>query len=212
MDRTARFARGDLRRRAVALFEQQLWCWGRDVARPQGNVFLALGMCRYPPPDPACECTAYTARVAGDGVVWLWGFGLLYWRPDVGGVFVRRFGFEPLLARLPICPLHSPDGLAPLVARPTSAGQHATAATAVRAAAGWVAGYEHWIAETYGTAYRETTLAARSRSPAVPAADMARSWEHLAKKGRRLTAAPLPPPAGAKSLLLAPLFQQARNR
>ena len=173
---TTRFVRSDLRRKAVALLDQQIWCWGRDVCRPEGNLLLHLGMCRYRSPVNGNDRTAYTGRVPGDGVVWLWGFGVAYWQPDVGGVFLRRYGFDPLLLPTPLDrPVHTLDELAPWVIRPTTAGQRRTAAAAVRAAAGWVAAYEHWVAESYGTGYREGALAVRGTTPVVPARDMARA-------------------------------------
>jgi len=182
---TTRRTRTDLRRRAVALLDQQLWCWGRDVARPEGNVLLGLGMCRYPSAVPGSDRTAYTGRT-GNGVVWLWGFGLVYCFPNLGGVFLRRYGFDPVLVEEPRRPVHAPEHLAPFV-RPTAARQRATAGELVRAAAAWIAGYEHWIAESLGTTYREATLATRDKPPTVPAKEMARSWEHLAKKSVRLS-------------------------
>jgi len=201
---TTRRARTDLRRRAVALLDQQLWCWGRDVARPEGNVLLDLGMCRYRSAEQGPDRTAYTGRVAGDGTVWLWGFGLMYCDPKRGGVFLRRNGFEPLLVDTPPeRPVHSSEQLGPLI-RPTTAQQRATAGALVRAVAAWIAGYEHWIAETFGTAYREAILAARDKPPVVPAQEMAAAWEHLAKKATRLTLSP-PTLIGARSKLLAVL-------
>lgn len=182
----ARRARTDLRRRAADLLDQQLWCWGRDVARPQGNVLLGLGMCRYRSAEPGPDRTAYTGRVAGDGVVWLWGFGLLFCLPERGGVFLRRNRFEPLLVeRPPERPVHRPEDVGPCL-RPVAARHKATAGELVRAVAAWAAGYEHWVAETFGRAYRESTLAARGRAPAIWAGDMAGAWEHLAKKSFRL--------------------------
>lgn len=200
---TTRPARTDLRRRAAALLDQQLWCWGRDIVRPEGNLLLGLGMCRYRSTEPGLNCTAYTGRVAGDGVVWLWGFGLLFCLPDIGGVFLRRYGFDPVLVTEPQRPVHALEQLGQFV-RPTSARHRATAEKLVRAAAGWVAGYEHWIAETFGTTYREATLAARDKLPAIPARDMAKAWEHLAKKSVRLSA-PAPSPRGPWAQLFAAL-------
>jgi len=182
-----RWARKDLRRRAVALLDQQLWCWGRDVARPAGNVLLELGMFRYRSTGPGPGRTAYTGRAADDSVVWLWGFGLLFCLPNLGGVFLRRYKFDPLLiARPPGHPVHAPEHLVGLT-RPTTARQRVVANALVRAAAEWVAGYEHWIAETLGTSYRGAALASRDKPTAVPAPEMARAWEHLAKKAPRLT-------------------------
>jgi hypothetical protein len=76
----SRAARSTLRRRAAGLLEKQLWCRGRDVAWPVGNVLPSLGMCGFRPPGPGGG-TAYTGRIAGDGVVWI-----LYSRDAVLGV------------------------------------------------------------------------------------------------------------------------------
>jgi hypothetical protein len=127
----------------------------------------------------------------------------VYCLPEHGGVFLRRYGFDPVLVAEPQNPVHRPEELAPF-ARPNTARQRATAIELVRAAAEWAAGYEHWVAETFGTAYREGTLAARDKPPAVPAKDMARAWENLAKKSVRLSD-PAPSPRGPWGPLLATL-------
>ena len=185
--------RTGLRRRAAALLDQQLWCWGRDVARAEGNVLLGLGMCRYRAAEPGRERSAYTGRVRGGGVVWLWGFGVYFWLPDLGGAFFRRKGFAPLLRTAPLdAPVHAVAQFAGL-RRPATAGDRTCAARLVRATCEWAAEYEHWIAESFGTAYRAATLTARDRAPAVPAREMPRAWEHMAKKAHRLCAgAPAP--------------------
>jgi hypothetical protein len=185
--------RSHLRRRAAALLDQQLWCWGRDVARPEGNVLLELGMCRYRTAEPGRERSAYTGRVRGDGVVWLWGFGAYFWLPGLGGAFFRRKGFEPLLRAAPLeAPVHAVAHLVGL-RRPATSGERTRAAKLVRATCEWVAEYEHWIAEALGTEYRAAALAARDRAPSVTAREMPRAWEHLAKKAHRLCAgAPTP--------------------
>lgn len=177
-----------LRRWATDLFDQQLWCWGRDIARPEGNVLLDVGMCRHRPSEPKRGGTLYRATLHGDAEVWLWGFGLLYREPGLGCVFLRRSGFDPVLVeRPPERPVHRPEHLGTLT-RPANAGQTATARALVRGVAGWVAGYEHWVAESLGVDYRREVLEARDESPTVPAPAMASSWERLARKSLRLSA------------------------
>ncbi|MBM3980693.1 MAG: hypothetical protein FJ304_10485 [Planctomycetes bacterium] len=177
---------GDYRRHASVLLDQQLWCWGRDVVRPEGNLLLALGMCRYRAATAAGATSAYTGRVAG-GTVWLWGFGVLYSDDATGGtVFLQRYDFVPKLVARPLgAPVYRSTDL-PGLARPSSAGERALARTLVRRVAEWVARYEHWVAENHGVAYRRAALAARDRSPAVPAERMAAGWERVAKKAVRL--------------------------
>jgi hypothetical protein len=184
---TADRSRAAFRRRATGLLDQQLWCWGRDIVRPAGNILLDLGMCRHRPADSTRERSLYTGRVAGNAEVWLWGFGLLYCTPDRGGVFLRRYGFDPLLVEHPPeGPVFRPADVGP-VTRPATAGGRRNLVELVRAAAGWMARYEHWVAEEFGTAYREATLAARDQPPVVPACDMALEWESVEKKASRVS-------------------------
>lgn len=178
-------SRGDLRRWATDLFDQQLWCWGRDISRPEGNVLLDMGMCRYRSTEPK-HGTLYKATLQGDAEVWLWGFGLLYREPGVGCVFLRRKGFDPLLVeRPPEQPVHRAEDIGPLV-RPAGESR-AVARELVRGAATWIAGYEHWVAESLGIDYRRAVLEARDKESIVPATAMAASWERLAKKSFRLS-------------------------
>jgi len=128
--------RGPLRRAAAARFDQQLWCWSRDIDRPDGNVLLGLGMCRHVCPPRVAGCSAYTGRTRGGGEVWLWGFGLLYSAPNRSGVFLRRYRFDPhFVASPPILPPYVVTDL-PRHDRPRTAGQRAATASLLRAAAG----------------------------------------------------------------------------
>lgn len=180
-----RFERNDTHRRAVALLDQQFWCWGQDVMRAAGNVLLELGMCRYRPVNGEGS-TVYTGRVAKEGVVWLWGFGILYWQPNLGGVFLRRYRFDPVFVEQPLQhPIHTLDKIKQFT-RSTASRQQSNAGSLMRAVIQWIAGYEHWIAENFGTTYRAATLASRNKLPAVPPQDLARTWERLAKKSYRL--------------------------
>lgn len=177
-------SRPSLRRWATGLFDQQLWCWGGDISRPEGNVLLEIGMCRYRSPDPKLA-TMYKATLEDGAEICLWGFGVLYRKPGVGCVFIERYGFEPMLVDPPPeHPIHRVIDVGPLV-RPTGARRKA-AETLVRGAARWIALYEHWVAENFGIDYRRKLLEARDKPRTVPASAMAASWERLAKKSFRL--------------------------
>jgi hypothetical protein len=177
-----------LRATTAALFDQQCWCWGRDIARPAGNVLLGLGMCRHR--APARGSSLYTARTPAGGVVWLWAFGTALTDPAAGTVYVGRYGFAPRLTRrADFVGVHDPADLGRL-ARPTTAREWQTARRLLADLARWAAGYEHWVAETLGTDYRAASLSARSKPPVVPARDMAAAWERLAKRVRLLNAPP----------------------
>ena len=176
----------ETRRRAVDLLEQQIWCWGRDASRPGGNLLLEYGLCRHGSPDPQRGATFYTTALDNGAEVWLWGFGVLYFQPKLGGVFLQRYGFDPLLVERPAGPtVYSPDELG-LLSRPATAPQLTVVRGLVCGLAEWIARYEHWIAESVGLTYRASTLEARSTKPKVPAAGMAAGWDRLSRKSRRL--------------------------
>lgn len=171
---------------AAALLDQQLWCWGRDVEGAKGNLLLQRGLRRERPPEGAVASSAYTGQFADGGQVILWGFGCFYGEPDLGGVFLQRYGFVPLYTRLVrLSEVYRIEEL-PHLAVP----RDASGLRAVRSLLGrlldWIAGYEHWIAESQGLAYRELCLKERPKKAAVPAQRLAREWDLLAKKCRKL--------------------------
>lgn len=177
------------RRWAALLFDQQMWCFGRDIVRSQGNVLVDLGMCRYRPCDPNGGSTVYTAAVERGGSIFLWGFGAMYAEANVGGVFVRRYDFAPrLTARASGLGVHRPEALGRLT-NPYSGRERELVRRLLPNLIGWFARYEHGIAESFGTAYRADCLRGRTKESVVAAKDMAAAWERAAKRPGRLTAA-----------------------
>ncbi len=175
------------RRWTAGLFDQQMWCFGRDIVRKKGNVLLDLGMCQYRSPTPARSGAMYTANVESGGSVFLWGFGAMYSEPNRGGVFVRRYDFAPkLTARETAIGVHEPEQLGRLI-HPNTARELVQYRTLVPQLLNWFAKYEHWVAETFGAAYREKCLATRTKPNWVEPKQMAKEWERAAKQVKRAT-------------------------
>jgi hypothetical protein len=172
-------------RHAARLLDQQLWCLGRDVRHPAGNLLTGLGLCRLRSPFPAGS-TRYTARTPDGGTVALWAFGVFFGDPGRGGAFVRRGGFHPVVTRDPAPPVAWAVADLPDMPRPGSAADWARVRELVRRLAGWFAHYEHWLAEAHSSAYRQRCLAAWDKPAAAPAGDTAVAWERLAKKCRHI--------------------------
>lgn len=178
------------RRWAAGLFDQQMWCLGRDIVRPAGNVLLDLGMCQYRPRDPQRGNTLYTAAVAPVGSVFLWGFGALYAEPGFGGVFLRRYDFAPKwTAHETALGVHNIAGLGRLEA-PAAGKPAAKVRQLLPRLVGWFAKYEHWVAENLGGEYRADSLAGREKPSVAPATGMADAWERAAKLCKRFRATP----------------------
>lgn len=131
-------------RRLEQLFDQQMWCWGRDATCPSGNLLLAFGFTRTPPPKGSALSSSYDVELTAGARLTLNSVGLHY------------------AADPPLCFSRGP--LAPqLSTMPVGALQEVLR---------WLAGYERWVAG-WAPDWRPAALAARSRraifqAPAVP--------------------------------------------
>ncbi len=57
-----------------ALLDQQMWCWGCDVRRAEGNLLAEYGCTKRPSPDPRFH-SAYTfPNALPGGALTLWGW------------------------------------------------------------------------------------------------------------------------------------------
>ena len=71
--------RDSLIKHAVGLLSQQIWCWGRDILRPEGNWLIEIGFDRMEPPKDHTDCTSvYTRQLATERRIVLRGFGVFY--------------------------------------------------------------------------------------------------------------------------------------
>ena len=87
---------GDLIQHAVDLLSQQVWCWGRDILRPEGNWLLEIGFdCIEPPADRKEYHSVYSLELPRGRCVILRGFGAFYGDLRRGGVFLPRYEFRP---------------------------------------------------------------------------------------------------------------------
>jgi len=196
------------RRWAAGLFDQQMWCFGRDIIRPNGNLLLDLGMCRYRSADPNRGSSMYSATAVEGGMISLWGFGMLYGEPGFGSAFVRRYDFDPRLTSVESpSGVHNPAQFRDLF-RPTSASELACVRHLLPSLVRWLAAYEHWVAENFGAEYRERSLMARNKPALVPGHEMAGAWERVAKKCARLRLAE-PAPIGPWGRILGRLRSAA---
>jgi hypothetical protein len=164
------------------LFDQQMWCFGRDIMRTQGNILLDLGMCQYRSNNPESNSTMYTCAVEPKGMLFLWGFGVMYTEPGFGGVFLARYDFLPKWTpRESAMGVHRMEDLGTLL-NPGTRIEISRMRHLLPQMTRWFARYEHYIVETYGIDYRDRCLEMRSQAPVVPAPKMAREWEQTAKK------------------------------
>lgn len=164
------------------LMEQQLWCWGRDIEYPDGNLLMRFGIERRRDPTPAKRSTCY--RLDRDDLhVCLWGFGMFFGRRDLGGLYLDRFEFCPKWAPVESLSLsiHWPDEL-PVFARPRGRDQWQRARKLWKAMLIWIADYETSVRQGAGIEYRRECVEDWLR-PIVSAQHIPAAWRFLSRRG-----------------------------
>tara|TARA_B100001564_G_scaffold122492_1_gene102194 strand:+ start:227 stop:838 length:612 start_codon:yes stop_codon:yes gene_type:complete len=80
----------------VDLFSQQIWCWGRDILREEGNWLIQQGFDGINAPAEKAGCkNIYTLSLSKSQSVILRGFGVLFTDHNYGTIFLPRYDFRP---------------------------------------------------------------------------------------------------------------------
>lgn len=153
--------------RAAALFDVQMWLWGRDVLRPEGNLLITQGLTRVPPSDLQRGRTFYRLKSQGESVS-LWGWGMFYGIEGLGGLFLNRHRFQLLWTDQAVLSTEVSkfEDLRDFCS-PNSYSQRTACHSLLRKGLRWIAEYERSVAATTRTGYRRDCLASRSDWPAV---------------------------------------------
>ena len=174
--------RSDLVKHAVDLLSQQIWCWGRDILRPEGNWLLELGFDRVKPPDDReGYSSVYSLQLPKDRCVILRGFGVFYGDVRDGGIFMPRYEFRPKYTTHGT--LQSPpwaDTDLPKLDLPQESQQRSYL-TLTCNLIDWLHEYEVEVVELLGIEYRRSILRQwdNGNRTLIPAEAMANSWKLL---------------------------------
>ena len=176
----------ELRRDAERLFDLTMWCLGRDVNHPEGNLLLRFGVTRERRPEGQRGQSMYTATAPGCGSLRLWGFGVLC---DGGGaaVFIARDGFTPRLVDVASMewPVFDVERLhAASSWEPQALQEQRACRASVAVLAEWLARYEQWVADGVGLSWRSACFSERRKAPAVSPEQLAAAWWRIAMRVR----------------------------
>ena len=175
-------SRVEFNRLAVGLLSQQLWCWGQDILRAEGNWLLEVGFNQLPPPpEREGQASVYTLVLPGGQCVTLRGFGVFYGDRNLGGIFLPRYEFQPLYtpnAFLVTVPWTSQD-LPEL--HPPDASQLSSCIQLAQHLFDWIRDYEVNVIKQLGIGYRQSTLTEwdDGEKPVIPAEEIAYRWRWL---------------------------------
>ncbi|WP_434345034.1 hypothetical protein ACN6A1_21720 [Myxococcus virescens] len=174
----------ELRRDGDRLFDVSMWCLGRDVLCPEGNLLVRRGLVRHARPEGAEGQSPYTVGLPDGGRLTLWGFGALC---ECGeAIFVPRAGFAPVLlegvpGRLPF----RAEELGP-ARSPTTGHERRALRAGLASLAGWLAEHEDWISSEMGPSWRRECFGARRKAAPVAADGLALAWRRFASRVRSL--------------------------
>ena len=169
-----------VRRFAERLFGQQLWCWGRDIQFPAGNLLIRYGFSRHR--ERGVDGSTCYRLDSGSRHIALWGFGIWYGRRELGGIYLDRFRFVPRWGNFESLALgiHWPKDLPPC-GRPHGPRQWKCAHRLCREMLAWIASYERWVQREAGLDYRRQCVATWLR-PLIAAQRMPAAWRLLQRR------------------------------
>jgi len=172
-----------LSRQGAALIDQQMWCWGCDVRRADGNLLLAYGCQQRPSPEPRYH-SAYTLYGAVPaGALTLWGWGVWVAAPERGSLFISRDRFR--VRWIPQTDLAPEAWQERDLPRGSADIPSTDALLLLREAVLWIAVYERWVAGTVEPNYRVSTISAwtqRRRFKGGSSIEkVADQWEEIAE-------------------------------
>jgi hypothetical protein len=141
------------------LLHHQLWFFGKDIWHTDGNLLIRYGFERFGVPDGKDGTNGYRLKINDLQEIVLFGFGVFWGDKHSGGIFLKRYEFNPKMLRcsslkLPIWKKESlPHRFLPL----NDLDKIATAEM-FKDFSEWLAGYENWIDENCCKSWRENCL------------------------------------------------------
>jgi len=161
------------------LLDQQMWYFGCDIRRKEGNALLEYGFERQRPPEGVKGSSQYCLQMKDETQLLLWGFGFYFRAGSHDGLLLRRYDFSPRLLPAPNL-AWKPEDLQPL-RLPESEAACERLRELLPAALRWLADYEDWILAHLGEAYRADCLAAWPKRVATTLTTTSQAWRDLAQ-------------------------------
>ena len=171
--------------RAVKLLSQQVWCWGRDIERIEGNWLMEIGFERTEPTFRCENCDSiYSLELSNGKRVILRAFGVFYGNDQKEGIYLPRYEFLPkYLRRLNIKNLPWEKNDLPELHFPNNS-EVSNCVRLVTELVNWIRTYEENVANILGLDYRKSTLYEWQKivGSIIPAEDMISEWKFLETK------------------------------
>lgn len=165
---------------ADRLMSASMWCLGKDVQHESGNLLVRFGLRRVPRPSGHPGTSSYVAQLSPGAQIWLWGFGVIVKTPGVSCLF-ERDSFSPRLfdESRPLESVFDLQGLG--ILRRVQSESDARMSFSARATWwGWLEGYEAWLEDSLGPAYRIGLLKECRLPRGYEGSSLTQLWRHWA--------------------------------
>jgi len=168
--------------RASRLLSQQVWCWGRDIERSEGNWLMEIGFDRIEPEFKCDHCDSiYTLELPSGKRVMLRAFGVFYGNDQKEGIYLPRYDFLPKYSRrlnIKNPPWEKKD--LPKLNYPNNL-EVSNCIFLVSELVNWIRTYEENVVNILGLDYRKSTLLEwiKIKGLVIPAEDMVSEWKFL---------------------------------
>jgi hypothetical protein len=141
------------------LLHHQLWFFGKDVSHKDGNLLIKYGFERFGVPEGKSGGTSYRLILNDTQELVLFGFGVFFGDKTCGGIFLKRYEFQPQLMKYTNLelPIWKSD-LLPHRYYPKAENEMKNAKLLLRNLANWILDYEFWIDENCGKQWRKSCL------------------------------------------------------
>ena len=168
--------------RAVKLLSQQVWCWGRDIERIEGNWLMEIGFERI---EPTFRCenydSIYSLELSNGKRVILRAFGVFYGNNQKEGIYLPRYEFLPkYLRQFNIINLPWEKNDLPELHFPNNS-EVSNCVRLVTELVNWIRTYEENVANILGLDYRKSTLYEWQKivGSIIPAKNMISEWRFV---------------------------------
>lgn len=164
---------------AINLLSQQIWCWGKDIEKSEGNWLLEIGFSRIELPADREGSSVYSLKISKNKCIYLRAFGILYVDTKYGSIFLPRYEFLPEYTEestLDKPPWTKKD--LPKLKVPTKS-QKNNCDSLMLDLLMWIRNYEENIVRKLGIEYREETLIDwdNGRRIVIPAQQIIPQWK-----------------------------------
>ena len=173
---------GDFGRYFAAILDLQMWCFGCDIRKTEGNLALQYGYKRLRPGNTAEGASRYFKQIDADHQIHLWGFAIVISNSSYG-LCIKRNQRTPIIA--PITELRfdiwKPSDL-PSFLPPQTDTERNEALKLLSVCAKELISYESAIEDIVGGSYRAQCLKQRRQSKIFGKLSLKNAWRELDEK------------------------------